>query len=315
MLAGLARESSAIHRLQWVERGLPDNGAAVLNYLDEEMKQTPWSECVRSYSALLAEAKPVSKRHEVMLAISVRSRRRERSRPEAAADLESCTLLEQEVRSVSAQLASAELTVEGCLSPRSLCRAFRSAVEHRPAPAGERPPSPESPAAWPHAAEVSWSCYRTESTWHATYWIAEWPRVDVGPDFLGPLLLQVEARRTVSMTMEPVSPAKAAREAEQARTADTADSELRRRGGFMATARRRREEEGVVRREVELADGHAQFRFTGYVTVTSASEESLEKECTRVEQVAAQSRLELRRLYGQQDEAFTWTLPLGRGLA
>ena len=36
------------------------------------------------------------------------------------------------------------------------------------------------------AVEVGWSRVRTDATWHATYWIAEWPRVDVGPDFLGP---------------------------------------------------------------------------------------------------------------------------------
>ena len=57
--------------------------------------------------------------------------------------------------------------------------------------------------------------------------------------------------------MEPVSPSRAVRAVEQARTADLADSELRRRGGFLSTARRAREAELVVRREAELADGHA----------------------------------------------------------
>ena len=47
-------------------------------------------------------------------------------------------------------------------------------------------------------------------TWHATYWIAEWPRIDVGPDFLAPLLLG-PLRRSVSVVMEPVSPARAVR--------------------------------------------------------------------------------------------------------
>ena len=32
-----------------------------------------------------------------------------------------------------------------------------------------------------------------DGTWHATYWVAEWPRTDVGPDFLGPLLFVVGA--------------------------------------------------------------------------------------------------------------------------
>ena len=33
------------------------------------------------------------------------------------------------------------------------------------------------------------------------------------------------------------------------------------------------------------------------------------------EHAAQTAHLELRRLYGRQAEAFTWTLPLGRGLA
>ena len=67
------------------------------------------------------------------------------------------------------------------------------------------------------------------------------------------------------------------REVERQRTADIADAELRRRGGFISTARRRSEEETLERRETELADGHGQFRFSGYVTVTGNSEEELDE--------------------------------------
>jgi hypothetical protein len=70
-----------------------------------------------------------------------------------------------------------------------------------------------------------------------------------------------------------------------------------------------------LQRESELADGHAEFRFSGYVTVSGADRPGLEAACAEIEQAAQQSRIELRRLYGQQREAFTWTLPLGRGLS
>ena len=68
-------------------------------------------------------------------------------------------------------------------------------------------------------------------------------------------------------------------------------------------------------RDVELADGHAQFRFSGYVGVTADTEVERVAACAALEQVAGQSRLELRRLYGQQDAALLCLLPLGRGLA
>jgi len=119
----------------------------------------------------------------------------------------------------------------------------------------------------------------------------------------------------MAVVMEPLGPIAAARKVEQARTADIADAELRRRGGFLATARRRREEEILVRREIELADGHAQYRFTGYVTVSASDSDALEEACGRVEQGAGQAGLELRRCYGDQADAFMCTLPLGRGLS
>jgi hypothetical protein len=115
--------------------------------------------------------------------------------------------------------------------------------------------------------------------------------------------------------MEPVSPLRAARQVAQARTADLADGELRRRGGFLVTARQTREREGVEHRDAELADGHAQYRFSGYVAVTADDAEALRGACAALEQAGGQARMELRRLYGEQDAAWACTLPLGRGLA
>ena len=42
--------------------------------------------------------------------------------------------------------------------------------------------------------------------------------------------------------------------------------------------------------------------------------EELERHCSEIEHAAQMARLELLRLYGQQEEAFTYTLPLCRGL-
>ncbi|MGH9057686.1 MAG: SCO6880 family protein, partial [Acidimicrobiales bacterium] len=85
--------------------------------------------------------------------------------------------------------------------------------------------------------------------------------------------------------------------------------------GFLPSARRGKEAEGVVRRESELADGHGEYRFSGFVTVTAPDRAALDAACIEAEHSAQASHLELRRLYGRQAEAFTWTLPLARGLA
>jgi hypothetical protein len=71
----------------------------------------------------------------------------------------------------------------------------------------------------------------------------------------------------------------------------------------------------VLQREAELADGHGEYTFSGYVTVSGPDRVGLEAACAEIEQAAQQARVDLRRLYGQQREAFCWTLPLARGLA
>jgi hypothetical protein len=71
----------------------------------------------------------------------------------------------------------------------------------------------------------------------------------------------------------------------------------------------------LARREVELADGHASFRYSGFITVSAPSVPELVSACDTVQHAAGQCRLALRRLYGDQASAYTCTLPLGRGLA
>jgi hypothetical protein len=208
------------------------------------------------------------------------------------------------------QLRNADLRPGDPLGPVDLQRAVASL--YRPRVTGIR--SALEVSAWPLASDEDWSCYRTDESWHATYWIAEWPRVEVSPDFLLPLLIG-GGRRTVSVTMAPVPSSRAMREVRSARTADVADARLRDRAGFLPSVRREREADGVARRESELAEGHAEFRFSGYVTISAPDRSELDVLCAEAEHAAQTAHLELRRLHGRQAEAFTWTLPLARGLA
>jgi hypothetical protein len=253
-------------------------------------------------------AGPVGQYHQVLIVVAIRPRRGG-AIWSGQPGMSPYTRLRRELRLLQGQLDAAEVEVEGALTLPGLAAVIQGSVDP------SRPAAPEASAPWPLAVDDGWSAYRTDGAWHATYWIAEWPRVEVGPDFLSPLLLGGVGHRTVSVVMAPVAPGEAARQVEAARTADVADEQLRRRAGFLATARHRRQAEGVVQREAELADGHGEFRFSGYVTVTVAERAELSDACAEVEQSARQANLELRRLYGQQEAAFSWTLPLARGLS
>lgn len=315
VLTSLARERSVVHRVQWMAATVPDDGAAVDDHLTTCGVLRDGSPARSSYATLLQSTGAQTCRHDVHLALQLRA-----TGPVARAmrslgggTLAACTLLAREVASLRRQLGAADIPVERVLDERALAALVRRSIEGG-VPGGRGCPPCGVAWPWPLVVEPEWGALRADSSWHATYWVSEWPRVEVGPEFLGPLLLG-SARRTVAVVMEPLSPERAVRQAQRARTADIADAELRRRGGFLATARRAREAEVAVRREEELADGHASFRFSGYVTVSAPSRAQLAAVCDSTEQAASQCRLELRRLYGDQEEAFTTTLPLARGLA
>lgn len=322
ILAGLARASSPVERLQWVERTVPDDADAQGRYLAATVAVDRAHPSLASYLQLVDQAGPASPKHETLLVVSISALKARRAiRQAGGGDQGAATVLLREVTTLARQLAAAEVAVEGLLTPRLLAAAIRHAYDpaaratlaRRAAAAGDA--GGTDPAnAWPLAADATWSSYRTDGAWHATYWVAHWPRTAVGPDFLAPLLLGTTGMRSVALTMQPVPPLKAHRQVEQAVLKQAADDELRARAGFTTTARRRRSRESVERREQELADGHADYRLAGYVTVTAGSPDALDAACGEIEQAAQQAHLELRRMYGQQDLAFTYTLPLARGL-
>jgi Putative type VII ESX secretion system translocon, EccE len=311
VLASLAREGSAVHRLQWVESCLPDNGRAVRNHLDDHAVLASDSPAARSYRSLLDESAPVTRHHRVLMAVTVHQGRSARAiRSAGGGSTGASVVLAREVASVGRSLAGVDLAVDGVLGRDPLARILTEALGG----ATDRRTSVPAGDPWPMGLEARWDTVHTDGMWHAVYWVSEWPRVDVLPDFLGPLFF-APLRRTLSVVMEPVDPIRAARQVAQARTAGVADGELRRRNGFLTSARHTRERESVDDRDVELADGHAQFRFSGYVGVSAPDESELTAACAALEQAAGQSRLEVRRLYGQQDSALLCLLPLGRGLA
>jgi hypothetical protein len=324
VLASLARDGSPVRRLQWIERTLPSPGDELAGHFQAERdRAVPLdSGLVASYIELVESAAPATQEHEILLALQIDERRGARElRRMGGGEQAACELVLREAENLAERLSVAEVTVFGLLRPRRYAEAIRDAFDpfgrqaRARAALGEPDRAGVDPALMgPLADEPAWSVYRTDSAFHATFWIASWPRNDVGPAFLTPLLMQTTALRTVAVCIEPVAQSVAVRRAEAARTAEVTEELQRERQGFMTTARIRRRQQAAARREEELADGHAEMRFAGYVTVSAPSAGELERITTEVEHAAALARLELQRLYGEQEAGFTFTLPLARGL-
>jgi Putative type VII ESX secretion system translocon, EccE len=306
-----------IRRLQWIERTAPAQGDELARWVhDERAPSIPprGTAMIESYLELISTSTKVAQEHEVLLAVQVDARRgRERRRGPAVQ-----TLLEQTER-VAQGLEAAEVTVLGALTPAQLARTLRTAFDpyaraeltalHATEPGGG-----SASSSWPVGAREGWDHYESDGAMHATYWISAWPRVQVSPMFMDSLLGHSSAVRTVSVTFEPLSIDRSTREIEAAVTRDRADRELRARFGQSETARQQQAAEATRLREAELAAGHGEVRLSGFVTVSGRDSDDLRHACGEVMEHAARARLELRRLYGQQAEALTFTLPLCRGL-
>jgi hypothetical protein len=294
VLAAMARDTAGLHRLQWLSATYPA-------WLEDALPGGGSGLPGEHYARLLEEASPELWAHEVCVAVSVR-----RSTPRGSGVDGAAALLREQLSTLGDRLRGAGLAPGPPLSPLALASLVRRSFEM--APIGTPAPWP-----WPVGIDDGWGHLRTDAAWHATYWVAEWPRCEVGGGFLLPLLLEPRLRRVVSVTMAPVAVVAAVRRAERDRTEGTADAEMRRRHGFAMTARAAQEQESRQQREAELAEGHAGYRYSGYVRLTEADQDALERSCGRLEQSAALAQLELRRLYGAQEEGYCCTLPTGRG--
>jgi hypothetical protein len=317
VLSGAA--GTAIRRIQWLERTAPAQGDELVRWLHSErdpalgVRGTPM---IESYLELIGSTARVTQEHEILVAIQLDATRA----GVRGADGPLRALLEQTER-VARGLEAAEVAVLGALNPGQLARSLRTAFDPY---AGAELAALEAADpgrdglsecnAWPLGTHEAWDHYRSDGALHTTYWIGAWPRVDVSPMFMDALLGRSSAVRTVAVTFEPIPPERSVREIEAAVTRDRADRELRHRFGQSDTARLRQAQDATIRREAELAAGHTEVRLSGFVTVSGRDLDELRRGSAEVLEHAARARLELHRMYGQQQEAFTFTLPLCRGL-
>jgi hypothetical protein len=306
---------TAVRRIQWLERTAPAEGDELSRWLlaqrDPHLAERG-APIMDSYLELIERTVEISQEHEILIAIQVdvtRLRAREWDAIAAAAV--------EEAERVAAGLRRTGAHVHGALTPGHVALLLRTSFDpyiRADLPAMNGKAQFDEFSAWPVAAAEGWDHYRAEGAVHATYWVAGWPRVDVGPLFLDPLLSHASAVRTVAVTFEPLPSDRSIREVEAQVTRDQAERALRARFGQTQTARQEQAYGATRRREAELAAGYGEVRFAGFITVSASHPEQLRTDCAQVKRDAARARIELHGMYGQQADAFTFTLPLCRGL-
>lgn len=163
MLAGLARASSAVHRVQWVERTVPEDGDAMGRHLSEAVRVPRDHATLKSYVQLVDGASPAASRHEALLVVAISAGRARRAiRQAGGGDDGAARLLLREVVTLQRRLTS-DVIVDGILGPRMVAAAIRtafdpSARQHmaRRAAAAQDDGGTAPGNAWPLATETTW---------------------------------------------------------------------------------------------------------------------------------------------------------------
>lgn len=308
LLAGLCQQRAAV-RLQVLVRSGPGHVDAVQSWWRQQLS-TEASWAARVLAEVVADSRVGATRHQCYLSLVVRTPQagKRGTRPEALA------MVEQHLRSLESAARSAGLDVRGWVKPSDLAHSLRSTYD----PEGARvcrTDAQEPLLLGPVAMEESWSSIRTDSAHHAVYWVQEWPRSEVHVGFLQPLILAPGTHRALSITAEPIPPAKALRDIRRAKAELIADAAQRNRIGQVEDEATRAEAADLSRREQELTSGHGDLRFVGLITVTARTADELHAACAATEAAAAQAMCEIRRLVGRQAAALVAAaLPLARGV-
>lgn len=303
LLASLT-PATGVARVQVLQRTVPETGVDLASYWAANgVRDGSWAAHV--VADLVARA-PSRARHEVYVAISL-------SVPRASALAKSAAAVEQQMAAISAAAGRADLRIECWLDHAALGRLLRTAYD----PAAVSTAAPQAGASGltgPMAISEEWDRLRADGALHAVYWIAEWPRDEVTAGFLRPLTFAT-ATHALSITAKPQPTATALRDIRKAKADHHTDAAQRARIGQLADEAMNTEANDVAERERELAAGHTVLDFTGLLTVTATNADELDAACAELEIAAGQAGCELRRLVGQQAQAFAAAaLPLCRGL-
>ena len=305
VLKSMAAEGPGLRRLQWVERATPQPSTVQSDWSAAAMGQVSTEEW-DDYQSLHASIGTAAIHHDVYLGAQVET---EASGADALS----------EATSELAQLC--EHLVAIGLRPKVLSRRGVAAVLRQWAD----PTTAERLALWgegsipttqagPASRLVGYDTVRTDGYVHRVGQIAAWPRIDVGTEWMYPLLATAVpgSVRTVSMHLEAVSTEQAFAEVRDARTTGGMAQRKRDEKGMITTEEEERRVDEARSRERELTRGFRQHRIAGLVMVSSPAEETAARAWRHAERKATECHLDLRELHARGHEGWAATLPLCR---
>ena len=312
VMAGLA-QSGTVACVQVLEATVPDPGDGVADwYRDHGRHDGGWA--AGQYQTLLTQTSVGSSTHRTLVSVALDLKAAARAIKAAGGGLVgAAAILAQDLAGLADGLRLAGLHVRSWLGEEELAAVVRGAYDPAVVIDPRRAPAARLVHAGPVAISEHWDYLRHDSGWSCVLWISEWPRIDVPPDFLHPVVFAPGVRRTLSLIARPLPTDVALRRIRKERTEAVADRAHKDRVGQIADLSDAQEYEDLMERERSVIAGHTDVEFSGFVTVTAPTREGLEAAVASIARSAGSAACEVRPLYGRQAQGFVVAaLPLAR---
>jgi len=312
-LASLA-QSGTCAGVQVLEATVADPGTGVAGWYEAHgTHDGGWAD--GEYRALLEQSTAGSSTHRTTITIALDMKRAAKAIKDAGRGMKgAAAVLSADMVALEHGLRTSGLRVGHWLSATDLAAIVRSAYD--PAStvlAGQ--PGAKMDSAGPVAISEHWDRFRSDSGWSAVLWVSDWPRIDVPPHFLHPLVFSPGVRKTISIVARPLPTNDALKAIRREKTEAISDSQQKAKIGQIQDLSDVQEYDDLLDRERALISGHADVAFSGFISVTATTEDMLSAAVSQIERAASQAACETRILYGRQTQGFVAAaLPFARGV-
>lgn len=161
----------------------------------------------------------------------------------------------------------------------------------------------------------------TDSGVHTTMWVHEWPRSDSPVGFLSPVVFARHPNtgeaitHILSIVLTPVPVSKALKRIRDEKKVWRGNESLRAKRGADGSAADAADWRALEQQEQEIANGHGEFQYGAYLTITAPDEERLDQAVAGMRNALSRAGMEAQVLYCQQAEALMVNaIPVGLGM-
>jgi len=308
VLASTCADGSNVVCISTMHRQVPDRSSDDLEWMQEHMSQAADQYLLDDYFAMREQIGAAAATAEVIVGLTCVMKDKKGRKHDGDEDYDAIALSADEFER---QMESAGFHMR-LLSQGDIAELLRGVLLGEAiGPNVGRDPREVGPLQWQH----SWRNVDLDGRTHRNYVITEWPRVQVGPTFIEPLVGAVTPRAVQSVTFH-FFPQSARRAQAKARAAvTTAEAKIARKAekSILITAQDRQLRDVAYRREQALSQGFAEHRLAlvASLSVEHGDQKNLEKAEKALLFAAQKAQINLAPAYGRQLPALAASFPFG----